>query len=91
MFGSPTIVRDALEPIWDVLSSMKSAQFSGKHTAAFGSYGWSGEAVVNLTERLKQLKMNVIEGLAIRFQPDEEKLKQAREFGENFVKTMSQE
>jgi hypothetical protein len=35
--------------------------------------------------------MNVVEGLAIRFQPDEEKLKQAREFGENFAKKMSEE
>ena len=91
LFGSPTIVRDALDPIWNILSTMKSAQFSGKYAAAFGSYGWSGEAVPNLTERLKQLKMNVVEGLAIRFQPDEEKLKQAREFGENFARKMCEE
>lgn len=91
LLGSPTIVRDALEPIWSVVSSMKSAQFSGKLAGAFGSYGWSGEAVPNLTERLKQLKMNVVEGLTIRFQPDEEKLKQSREFGENFAKNLSKE
>jgi flavorubredoxin len=90
LLGSPTIVRDALEPIWNVLSSMKSAQFSGKYAAAFGSYGWSGEAVPNLTERLKQLKMNVEEGLTIRFQPDEKKLEQSREYGEKFAKKISE-
>lgn len=90
LLGSPTIVRDALEPIWDVVSTMKSAQFSGKYAAAFGSYGWSGEAVPNLTERLKQLKMNVQDGLMIRFQPDEEKLEQAKEFGEKFAKIISE-
>lgn len=90
LFGSPTIVRDALKPIWEVVSTMNSAQFSGKLTGVFGSYGWSGEAVPNLTERLKQLKMKVVEGLTIKFQPDDEKLRISREFGEAFAKQLSE-
>ena len=90
LLGSPTIVRDALKPIWEVVSSMTSAQFSGKLASAFGSFGWSGEAVPHLTERLKQLKMKVVEGLTIKFKPDAEKLATARSFGENFGQTLKQ-
>ncbi len=90
LLGSPTIVRDALKPIWEVVSSMTSAQFSGKIASAFGSFGWSGEAVPHLTERLKQLKMKVVEGLTIKFKPDAEKLATARSFGENFGQTLKQ-
>ena len=81
LIGSPTIIRDALEPIWAVVSAMKPAQFSGKHAAAFGSFGWSGEAVPNLTQRLQQLKMKVADGLSLRFKADEAKLTQAKQFG----------
>ncbi|NLA78128.1 MAG: FprA family A-type flavoprotein [Erysipelothrix sp.] len=90
LLGSPTIVRDALKPIWEVVSSMTSAQFSGKLASAFGSFGWSGEAVPHLTERLNQLKMKVVEGLTIKFKPDAEKLATARSFGENFGQTLKQ-
>ena len=88
LLGSPTIVRDALKPIWEVVSSMTSAQFSGKLSGAFGSYGWSGEAVPHLSERLKQLKMKVVDGLTIKFQPDEEKLELSRAFGEHFAQQL---
>ena len=44
-FGSPTINADAVKPIWDLLSSLTTVNVKGKLGAAFGSYGWSGEAV----------------------------------------------
>lgn len=90
LLGSPTIVRDALKPIWEVVSSMTSAQFSGKYASAFGSFGWSGEAVPHLTERLKQLKMKVVDGLTIKFKPDAEKLSIAKAYGVEFAQTLKQ-
>ncbi|WP_242445802.1 hypothetical protein [Chromatium okenii] len=45
VFGSPTINGDAVKPIWDLLSSLAVIDLKGKLGAAFGSYGWTGEAV----------------------------------------------
>ena len=56
MVGSPTINQDAVKPAWDLLSLVCAITNRGKAAAAFGSYGWSGEGVNMLTERLKSLK-----------------------------------
>ncbi|HAN20941.1 MAG: flavoprotein [Clostridiales bacterium GWF2_36_10] len=84
LFGSPTFLGDALSPIWDLLSRMNYVVNKGKLAAAFGSYGWSGEAVANLTERMKQIRLNVIDGLRIKFKPNDEDKKNAYDFGYNF-------
>ncbi len=84
LFGTPTIVGEALKPIWDLTTSMFAPVHRGKLASAFGSYGWSGEGVPNITERLKQLRMKVLDGYRIRFKPDENQLIGAYEFGYNF-------
>ncbi len=88
LFGTPTIVGDALEPIWRLVCAMHSPVHRGKLAAAFGSYGWSGEGVPNITERLRQLKLNVLEGYRTRFKPDEAALAAAQAFGYNFGCTL---
>ena len=42
--GSPTLNRDVLKPVWDVMTSLCSYVVKGKHAAVFGTYAWSGEA-----------------------------------------------
>lgn len=84
LFGSPTIVGEALKPIWDLTTSIFAGTHGGKLASAFGSYGWSGEAVPHLIERLKQLNMKVTEGFRVRFKPDENQLQEAFEYGFNF-------
>ena len=85
LLGSPTILGDAIKPIWDLTTNLIPTIHKGKHAAAFGSYGWTGEAVPNLTVRLKQLKLKVYDGYRVRFNPSEEQLKEAKEFGKNFA------
>ncbi|MFA6783233.1 MAG: flavodoxin domain-containing protein, partial [Sedimentibacter sp.] len=85
IFGSPTIVGDALEPIWEILYRLNPIIHKGKTVSAFGSYGWSGEAVPNIMQRLKQLRFKTVgEGLRVRFKPNEDQLKTAYEFGVEF-------
>lgn len=84
LLGSPTILQEALKPIWDLTTNMYPPVHGGKLAGAFGSYGWSGEAVLHLTERLKQLKMKTVDGLRVRFKPSEANLIDAYEFGYNF-------
>ncbi len=59
VLGSPTINGDAVKPIWDLLSSLAVISLQGKLGAAFGSYGWSGEAVQMVEDRLRGLKLRV--------------------------------
>lgn len=84
LLGTPTIVGEALEPIWSLTLGMFPPTHKGKLASAFGSYGWSGEGVPHIIERLKQLKMNVLDGFTVRFKPSEAQLIDAYDFGYNF-------
>ena len=81
-FGSPTINGDAVKPVWDLLSSLAVVNLKGKLGAAFGSYGWSGEAVRMIEDRMRGLKMRVpVAGLRLKLIPTEEELGECRDFG----------
>ncbi len=89
LFGTPTILGEALKPIWDLTTSIFPVLHGGKIASAFGSYGWSGEAVPHMIERLKQLRMKVYgNGLRVRFKPSESQLADAYEFGYNFGRSV---
>ncbi len=82
LFGSPTINGDAVKPVWDLLSSLAVVSLKGKLGGAFGSYGWSGEAVQMIEDRMRGLKMHIpVEGLRVKLIPTEEELQECREFG----------
>lgn len=90
VFGSPTINSDALKPILDILISLNPIVHGKKAAAAFGSYGWSGEAVEIIESRLKELKMDLMSpGLRINFKPSEEELLSAYRFGESFAEKIN--
>jgi len=85
LFGTPTILGEALKPIWDITTSMFPGVHGGKLASAFGSYGWSGEGVPNIIARLQQLRMKVYEqGYKCRFKPNETQLSEAFDFGYGF-------
>jgi flavorubredoxin len=85
LLGTPTIVGEALEPIWLIAASLNAKLHGGKFASAFGSYGWTGEGVPHIMERLGQLKLNVFrEGLRFRFKPSDAQLEEARAFGLDF-------
>ncbi|GAA0721887.1 FprA family A-type flavoprotein [Clostridium malenominatum] len=86
LIGSPTINQDAVKPAWNLLASVIPVLNRGKISGAFGSYGWTGEGVPMMTERLKSLKLTVVEeGLRFKFVPNEEEFKKANEFIDKFV------
>lgn len=84
LLGTPTILAEALKPLWDLTSELFPPIHGGKYASAFGAYGWSGEGVPHLLERLKQLRMRTSEGLSLRFKPNEEKSKKAYDWGYAF-------
>ncbi len=88
-FGSPTINGDAVKPVWDLLSSLAVINTEGKLGAAFGSYGWSGEAVRMIGDRMRGLKMQVpMEGLRLKLIPTDEELERCTEFGHELAERL---
>lgn len=89
LFGSPTLVGDALPPIYEAMVGLNPVIHRGKFAGAFGSYGWSGEAVHNITTRLTDLRFKQpVEGMRVRLKPTDEDLEAARNFGLEFAKAM---
>nr|WP_319516615.1 FprA family A-type flavoprotein [uncultured Cohaesibacter sp.] len=90
IFGSPTINGDAVKPIWDLLASLVAIDTRGKVGAAFGSFGWSGEAVPMIEDRLRGLKMRVPEkGKRIKFHPTEQELDDCRQYGQAIAELLA--
>ena len=84
--GSPTINGDAVPPIWELLSHVDAINNKKKPALVFGSYGWSGEAVPNITARLQGLKLAVFDpSCKVVFVPSEQNLAQASELGRQFA------
>lgn len=82
VLGSPTINGDAVKPIWDLLSSLTVIDMKGKLGAAFGSFGWSGEAVRMIEDRLRGLKLRVpLQGVRVKLIPTAEEIDECRQFG----------
>ena len=79
--GSPTINRDALKPVWDVLASVSTYIVKGKPAAVFGSFGWSGEAIKFLSERLRDVGAEVLGSSSARLNPDDKELAEAEKLG----------
>ncbi|MBQ1273816.1 MAG: FprA family A-type flavoprotein [Cellulosilyticum sp.] len=88
LLGSPTILADALPPIWQVLISLNPVLHKHLHVGCFGSYGWSGEGVTHMAERLKSLKCKMpVPALSLLFNPSDEELVTCQKFGEQFAQS----
>jgi flavorubredoxin len=86
LIGSPTINQNTLLPVYKMFSLINPIRDRGKKAAAFGSYGWSGEAVKIIENQLRALKLNVVmDGIAIKFSVDDKKYEQLVEFGRTFA------
>lgn len=87
--GSPTLNSDAVAPAWTLLSHVDAINNRKKPVLVFGSYGWSGEAVPNLSARLTGLKMSLFgDGFKVCFVPSEQDLIKARELGKAFGESL---
>jgi len=70
--------------------AVKNISLKGKVGAAFGSYGWSGEAPKLVIEILKnKFEMNVIEPpLSIKYEPDQAGLEKCKELGKRIAERL---
>lgn len=89
LFGTPTINGDSVKPVWDLLSSLTVVNLKNKLGGVFGSYGWTGEAVRLVEDRLRGLKLRVpIKGLRVKLIPNEEELADCTQFGRELAEEL---
>ena len=80
--GSPTMNNQMFPTVADCLTYLKGLRPKNMVGAAFGSYGWSGEAPKLIQAELDAMKLpQAAEPLRIQFVPDDAALGQCREFG----------
>jgi len=88
--GSPTVNRGVLPTLSPILEDLKGLRFKNKIGAAFGSYGWSGEAVKLIEEHLALCGLPVIgPGVLAKWQPTEADLTACRELGYKIAKAIA--
>jgi len=82
LVGSPTLNNGMFPTVADVLTYAKGLKPRNLIGAAFGSYGWSGEATAQIEEHLRQMGVELAApALKLKFVPDAAALSQCREFG----------
>ena len=80
--GSPTLNNGLFPTVMDFLTYMKGLRPKKKIAAAFGSYGWSGEAVKLINKELEEMKFDLIDpGLKIPFVPDSQGIEAGFQLG----------
>ncbi|MDR7871105.1 MAG: anaerobic nitric oxide reductase flavorubredoxin [Tissierellaceae bacterium] len=86
LFGSSTVNKGIMNATGGLLEMLRGIGFKKKKAAAFGSYGWSGESVKIIEEKLKDAKLELVEGgPLVLWNPDEEGIKECYEFGRKFA------
>jgi len=86
LLGSPTINKGILNAMSALIDMVTGLKFKSKKAAAFGCYGWSGESVKILNDHLSKAGFEVIgEGFKTLWQPGDEALAEALEFGKAFA------
>ena len=80
--GSPTLNNNMYPTVADLLTYLKGLKPKNLVAAAFGSYGWSGEAVGQVKGMLEEMKIDLVnEGLRVKFVPDSDALQQCYDLG----------
>jgi len=88
--GSSTLNNGMLPAVSDVLNYIKGLRPKNKIGAAFGSYGWSGEALKQITGQLENMKIEVAApGVKVRYVPDHEGLRPCVELGKKIGKAIN--
>lgn len=89
LVGSSTINNGILSSVAGILEMIKGLAFKNKKAAAFGSYGWGGQAVKIISNTLKDSGFELInEGKRILWTPDEKAIKECEEFGAEIARSL---
>ena len=86
LVGSPTINYGFSYAIAGILEMTRGLKLKNKKAAAFGSYGWSGDAPKMISEHLVEAGFELVnDGIKMLWVPDEAALAECRESGKDFA------
>ena len=87
--GSPTLNNGLFPTVSDFLTYMKGLKPLNKVAAAFGSYGWSGEAVELINSEFEKMKFDILDpGVKINYVPDEQGMETCYGLGKKIAKAL---
>lgn len=90
LVGSPSHNKCMLSSIAKIIEELRGLAFKGKKAAAFGCYGWSGEAQKRLTSLLEEAGYAIVnEGVTNLWEPDEVALLKCVEYGKAFARSVA--
>jgi flavodoxin I len=82
--GSSTFHYTILPPIEKFIDNMAKAGIKGKVGAAFGSYGWSGEAPGMIAEKMRKGGMTILDPvLRVQYKPGDKDIKECERLGKD--------
>ncbi|HUU41911.1 MAG TPA: flavodoxin domain-containing protein [Desulfatiglandales bacterium] len=89
IIGSSTLNNGMLPRMADFLHYMKGLRPADKIGAAFGSYGWSGEAVKLINAGMEEMGFRVVDpGIKVQYVPTHEDLHKCIELGEKIAELL---
>jgi flavorubredoxin len=89
LIGSPTLNNGLFPTVADFLCYLKGLKPQNKLAAAFGSYGWSGEAVKRISQELEEMKFQLLDpGLRIQYVPDGQAKEACRALGKKIAQAL---
>jgi flavorubredoxin len=92
IIGSSTLNNGMLPHMADLLHYMKGLRPAKKIGAAFGSYGWSGEAVKLITTAMEEMKFEILDpGLKVQYVPQDDDLKKCADLGRKVARTLKRQ
>ena len=88
--GSPTLNNGFFPTVSAFLTYMKGLKPKNKIAAAFGSYGWSGEAVKLINKQLEEMKFKLVDpGVKIQYIPDDQGIDSCYQLGKSIGKALA--
>jgi flavorubredoxin len=79
--GSPTLNNGLFPTVSDFLTYMKGLKPLDKIGAAFGSYGWSGEAAKLISKEMQEMQFEVLDPTRHQYVPNADALESAYAYG----------
>jgi flavorubredoxin len=87
--GSPTINRGILSSVAAILEEIRGLSFKNKKAMAFGAYGWSGESVKQISQKLVDAGFAVLnDGLRLTWYPDSQGIEECMQSGKAFAEQL---
>ena len=87
--GSPTLNNNLFPTLADVMTYFKGLRPKNLIGAAFGSYGWSGEAVGQIEKFLTEMGVEIAgESISVQYVPDDDTLERCFDLGKTIAEKL---